>query len=56
MKSRESLSRRSLLALAAAAPLAVASVVLGVLGLLGSGWVGLWTHRLDVARAVSRRR
>ena len=43
-------------AVAAVAPLAVASVVVGVLGLLGSGWVGLWTHRLDVARAVSRRR
>jgi hypothetical protein len=43
-------------ALAAAVPLAAASVVVGVLGLLGSGWVGLWTHRLDVSRAVSRRR
>ena len=43
-------------AVAAVAPLAVASVVVGVLGLLGSGWVGLWTHRLDVRLAVSRRR
>lgn len=44
-------------ALAAAVPLAVASVVVGVLGLFGSAWVGLWTHRLDVARAraLSRR-
>jgi MFS family permease len=37
-------------AVAAAAPLAVASVVVGVLGLLGSAWVGVWTHRLDVSR------
>ncbi len=38
-------------AVAAAAPLAAACLVLGVLGLLGTGWVGYWTHRLDAARA-----
>ena len=38
-------------AVAAAAPLAAACLVLGALGLLGTGWVGYWTHRLDVARA-----
>ena len=37
-------------AVAAAAPLAAACVVIGVLGLIGTGWVGYWTHRLDVAR------
>jgi MFS family permease len=39
-------------AVAAAAPLAVACLVLGVLGLLGTGWVGYWTHRLDVGRVA----
>ena len=38
-------------AVAAAAPLAAACLVLGALGLLGTGWVGYWTHRLDVARS-----
>ena len=37
-------------AVAAAAPLAAACLVIGVLGLLGTGWVGYWTHRLDVRR------
>jgi MFS family permease len=37
-------------AVAAAAPLAAACLVLGVLGVLGTGWVGYWTHRLDVSR------
>jgi MFS family permease len=37
-------------AVAAAAPLAAACLVIGVLGLLGTGWVGYWTHRLDVHR------
>jgi MFS family permease len=37
-------------AVAAAAPLAAACLVLGVLGLLGTGWVGYWTHRLDDRR------
>ena len=37
-------------AVAAAAPLAAACVVIGVLGLIGTGWVGYWTHQLDVAR------
>jgi MFS family permease len=38
-------------AVAAAAPLAAACLVIGVLGLLGTGWVGYWTHRLDVSRS-----
>ena len=43
-------------AIAATAPLATACLVVGVLGLAGAGWVGLWTHRVDRARlAVSRR-
>jgi hypothetical protein len=25
--------------------------VIGVFGLLGTGWVGYWTHRLDVSRS-----
>ena len=37
-------------AVAAAAPLAAACLVIGVLGLLGTGWVGYWTHRLDATR------
>ena len=39
-------------AVAAAAPLAAACLVLGALGLLGTGWVGYWTHRLDASRAA----
>jgi MFS family permease len=38
-------------AVAAAAPLAAACLVIGVFGLLGTGWVGYWTHRLDVSRS-----
>ena len=41
-------------AVAAVAPLATASVVVGVLALGGTVWVGYWTARLDRARAVSR--
>ncbi|MBC2931804.1 MFS transporter [Nocardioides sp. zg-1228] len=37
-------------AVAAVAPLAAASVVVGVLGLAGAGWVGYWTRRVDLAR------
>lgn len=40
-------------ALAAAVPLAVVAVVLGVAMALGSGWVGWWTHRVDVARRTA---
>ncbi len=43
-------------AVAAVAPLAVACVTVGVLGLAGAGWVGHWTHRVDVARAALSRR
>ena len=39
-------------AVAAFAPLAAACLVIGVLGLLGSGWVGYWTRRLDLARTA----
>jgi hypothetical protein len=39
-------------AVAAAAPLAAACLAIGALGLLGTGWVGYWTHQLDVARAI----
>jgi hypothetical protein len=35
---------------AAVAPLATACLVLGVLALLGTGWVGHWTRRVDLAR------
>ena len=48
-------------AVAAVAPLAVACLTLGVLGLAGAGWVGYWTGRVDRERrtttevAVSRR-
>ena len=50
-------------AVAAVAPLAVACLTLGVLGLAGAGWVGYWTGRVDrdrrtsteVAEAASRR-
>ena len=41
-------------AVAAVASLATASVVVGVLALGGTVWVGYWTARLDRARAVSR--
>lgn len=40
-------------AVAAVAPLAVASVVFGLVSLAGAAWVGLWTHRLDVVRRES---
>ena len=43
-------------AVAAVAPLAAACWVVGALGLLGTGWVGHWTRRLDQQRreAVTR--
>jgi MFS family permease len=40
-------------AVAAVAPLAAACVVVGALALLGTGWVGYWTRRLDVSRRRS---
>jgi len=40
-------------AVAAAAPLATASVLVGLLALGGTAWVGYWTLRLDRSRAVS---
>jgi MFS family permease len=43
-------------AVAAVAPLAVASVTVGVLCLAGAGWVGHWTRRVDLARAALSRR
>ena len=44
-------------AVAAVAPLATASLVVGALCLAGAGWVGHWTRRVDVARErdLSRR-
>jgi hypothetical protein len=36
--------------LAALASLATASVVIGVLALVGAGWVGFWVRRADVER------
>lgn len=39
-------------AVAAVAPLATACLVVGVLGLAGTAWVGYWTRRLDVRRGV----
>ena len=39
-------------ALAAVAPLAVASVVMGVLAAAGAVWVGYWTLRVDRAAAT----
>ena len=38
-------------AVAAVAPLAAACVVVGALALVGTGWVGYWTRRLDRQRA-----
>lgn len=40
-------------AVAAVAPLATASVVVGVLGLAGTVWVGLWTRDLDRRRRAA---
>ncbi|MGZ4449034.1 MAG: MFS transporter [Nocardioides sp.] len=37
-------------AVAAVAPLATACLVIGVLGLAGTGWVGYWTGRVDSER------
>jgi MFS family permease len=39
-------------AVAAVAPLAAACLVLGVLILAGTGWVGYWTRRVDLARTA----
>jgi MFS family permease len=41
-------------AVATVAPLATACVVVGVLGLLGTAWVGYWTAALDRSRRTSR--
>ena len=41
-------------ALAAVAPLAVASVVMGLLAAAGTVWVGYWTRRVDRVAVVSR--
>jgi len=41
-------------AVALAAPLATASLVVGVLALGGTAWVGFWTRRLDRDRSFSR--
>jgi hypothetical protein len=38
---------------AAVAPLAVACMTVGLLGLVGAGWVGYWTRRVDLARAAT---
>lgn len=40
-------------AVAVVAPLATACLVIGLLGLAGTAWVGHWTHRLDVRRRVA---
>ena len=37
-------------AVAAVAPLATACIVVGLLALVGSGWVGYWTRRVDLSR------
>jgi MFS family permease len=42
-------------AVAAVAPLATACLVVGGLVLAGAGWVGHWTHRVDVARRAEHR-
>jgi len=39
-------------AVASVAPLATACLVMGVLGLLGTGWVGYWTAVLDRRRTA----
>ena len=41
-------------AVATVAPLATACVVVGVLGLIGTAWVGYWTAALDRSRRTSR--
>lgn len=42
-------------AVAAVAPLATASVLIGALGLVGTVWVGYWTRRADLSRtSISR--
>ncbi len=43
-------------AVAVAAPLATASVVIGVLGVAGTAWVGYWTRRADLERTGTRLR
>jgi MFS family permease len=40
-------------AVAAVAPLATACLVIGLLGLVGTAWVGYWTHRVDEQRRVA---
>jgi hypothetical protein len=40
-------------AVAAVAPLAVACAVIGAFALVGTGWVGYWTRRLDRRRSGS---
>ena len=37
-------------AVAAVAPLATACLVVGLLGLAGTGWVGYWTRQVDLSR------
>jgi MFS family permease len=37
-------------AVAGVAPLAVACVTVGLLGLAGAGWVGFWTRQVDLSR------
>jgi len=37
-------------AVAAVAPLATACIVVGLLGLAGTGWVGYWTRQVDLSR------
>ena len=37
-------------AIAAVAPLATACLAIGALGVVGTAWVGYWTHRLDARR------
>ncbi|MDP2772070.1 MAG: MFS transporter [Nocardioides sp.] len=41
-------------AVAVAAPLATASVAVGLLGVAGTAWVGYWTRRADLGRPPSR--